>query len=650
MALAGSRVSSALIRRPDAERITILAALGRSPRRRLLLLFAAALLLLASRLRSARSRLAVQQRLLEARDAVAHHLVLARTRMVLQLNVRRVLLHVRARTAATLERSVEGVLDKAAQQVRATLKDEAMPALLQRGVDQFVDALLPDVKQECWRWTDERLMPAVGSRSPRTSLSPLSPRIARAHSRLEPDVALARPPLLLLRRARAFTLHTLWPHDRSFWSCTRSGRWWVLQLTGMLPFVGQLWWLLLASAVDKQDEYQLCNFIVGLRCQQFATLGLGAAGYACVLAYRSALLHAAAAAAAAASAASAAAAASSPTAAAAAAATLTAAAAATSTTATDAVSDAFSNATESAWFSFGIDPLGGAPSATYIMMGPDAAPLPQLSLWGAAFWAVQVALGWRAFALLPSSHKKGQRVRFERRARLPFASRLALAAADTDAPTNHVMGNGGGTPVAAAEAAGGGDGGGAVVNGDGGAERGGGGGGAGTAAGATTRAELALQTLQTDGGAAARRGGVLMHLRSFDLWLATAALLLAAAAAACAPGQRALRLSLFWVRTCHGLLCCPYLLFKLPVLDTLLTHARKTGYDTLGHTVPFRVLGGGDGAAASARAEAVLSTAAVSAKPASAADQPRTPPQPQPAMHVTPQASCRRRAAFSRVA
>ena len=81
------------------------------------------------------------------------------------------------------------------------------------------------------------------------------------------------------------------------------------------------------------------------------------------------------------------------------------------------------------------------------MMGPDAAPLPQLSLWGAAFWAVQVALGWRAFALLPSSHKKGQRVRFERRARLPFASRLALAAGDADAPTN-MLGNGGGTPFA----------------------------------------------------------------------------------------------------------------------------------------------------------------------------------------------------------
>ena len=92
------------------------------------------------------------------------------------------------------------------------------------------------------------------------------------------------------------------------------------------------------------------------------------------------------------------------------------------------------------------------------------------------------------------------------------------------------------------------------------------------------------------------RGGVLMRLQTYDLSLASVALVLAALAALTAAAgvdtsdPRALRLSLFWIRTCHGLLCCPYLLFKLPVLDTLLTHARKTGYDELGHTVPFRAV------------------------------------------------------------
>ena len=150
--------------------------------------------------------------------------------------------------------------------------------------------------------------------------------------------------------------------------------------------------------------------------------------------------------------------------------------------------------------------------------------LPQLSPWGGLFWAMQLTLGWRAFALLPASQKKGQRVA---------------------PPEPH-------------------------------------------AGGGHARRAGALD--------ARARGGVLMRLQTFDLSLALVALVLAALAALSAAtgvgtsDPRALRLSLFWIRTCHGLLCCPYLLFKLPVLDTLLTHARKTGYDELGHTVPFRAV------------------------------------------------------------
>ena len=47
----------------------------------------------------------------------------------------------------------------------------------------------------------------------------------------------------------------------------------MLQLTGMVPYLGQIWWLALIAVLDRQDEYQLCNFIVGLRCAQFLTFG-----------------------------------------------------------------------------------------------------------------------------------------------------------------------------------------------------------------------------------------------------------------------------------------------------------------------------------------------------------------------------------------
>ena len=91
---------------------------------------------------------------------------------------------------------------------------------------------------------------------------------------------------LLLRRGRAVLLHTMWPHDRSVWLCLRSPGWWLLQLCGLLPVVGHWFWLVLALAVDKQDEYQLCNFIVALRCSHFFTLGVCAALVGCIQAFR----------------------------------------------------------------------------------------------------------------------------------------------------------------------------------------------------------------------------------------------------------------------------------------------------------------------------------------------------------------------------
>lgn len=43
---------------------------------------------------------------------------------------------------------------------------------------------------------------------------------------------------------------------------------------------------------------------------------------------------------------------------------------------------------------------------------------------------------------------------------------------------------------------------------------------------------------------------------------------------------------LFWCRTLYGLLSLPFVVFLLPLADRLLTHARPTGYDQYGNTVP----------------------------------------------------------------
>ncbi|EOD28449.1 hypothetical protein EMIHUDRAFT_204323 [Emiliania huxleyi CCMP1516] len=140
-------------------------------------------------------------------------------------------------TQQQLEVQVEAALDGVASRLGRRLKDPAMPLPVQHALDTLVMALLPDIKQECWRWTDETFLPMLQSPHPG------SPR------------ALGLP------------------------------AWWALQALGHFPLVGQLWWLVLAALVDRSDEYQLCAFIVGLRVSHFLSLGLGAASYACYHAY-----------------------------------------------------------------------------------------------------------------------------------------------------------------------------------------------------------------------------------------------------------------------------------------------------------------------------------------------------------------------------
>lgn len=106
---------------------------------------------------------------------------------MVRLSMRRLLKHLQPLAQLQLERSVEGVLDRTALHVRVTLKDEAMPPIVQRCVDDLVGGLLRDVKLECWRWTDERFTTTVDHRSLHTGFSPLTPRQRRARTRNAPS-------------------------------------------------------------------------------------------------------------------------------------------------------------------------------------------------------------------------------------------------------------------------------------------------------------------------------------------------------------------------------------------------------------------------------------------------------------------------------
>mmetsp|Transcript_29196 Transcript_29196/g.93797 ORF Transcript_29196/g.93797 Transcript_29196/m.93797 type:complete len:271 (+) Transcript_29196:77-889(+) len=201
-------------------------------------------------------------------------------------------------TQQQLEVQVEAALDGVASRLGRRLKDPAMPLPVQHALDTLVMALLPDIKQECWRWTDETFLPMLQSPhpgSPRalglsplrpsgSALAPRSPSPPPPHtppllSRPPPPLAPPPPPVppppplhprrvaptsltLAMRRFRALVLHTLWPSDRSLWGSLRSPAWWALQALGHFPLVGQLWWLVLAALVDRSDECQLCASLV----------------------------------------------------------------------------------------------------------------------------------------------------------------------------------------------------------------------------------------------------------------------------------------------------------------------------------------------------------------------------------------------------
>jgi hypothetical protein len=381
-----------------------------------------------------------------------------------------------ARSALThrMESHVELALNSCADRMRILLKDPAMPFALQRTIDVVLDGLLPDIKHESYRVLDEHLLPgakrAIAPTSHIRGFSPLSPRRSREQRllrvtspggrgdaggpRRDGYIDRSTPQLLqLLRRTRAVVLHTLWPHNRSLWANMRSPGWWILQLLGMLPFVGPLWWLLLSSAVDKQDEYQLCQFIVALRCTHFVTIGMCAALYGCVQAYRCA--------------------------------------------------------------AFATGPVD------CVLLAP------KLGWVRGLFWLAQLVIATRAFMLLPYSKKKGQRVTIERRERLSLETRRALAAGDVPSPEAAIV-------------------------------------------------------------PAAQPGGVLMRMAKVDLALAALVLCAAAVATLMSRGDaQVLPVTLFWIRTAHGLLSFPYVMLRLPGANTLLTHARRTGYDQYGYCVPW---------------------------------------------------------------
>ncbi len=180
---------------------------------------------------------------------------------------------------AALEKRVAHIVDIVALRVQGAIVDADMPEFVQSLLRDSVRRVMPDVKQHMFKTTNKMLITPVK----RLRIGPLFPPHANkesSHSReLEDDLIPPFKPCIPWPQLRAAVLYLMWPADRSVWRSARSKRWWAAQCLGIVPVLGQLWWLLLFFAKDKTDEHQLADFIVGFESSKFIATGVWSVVY-----------------------------------------------------------------------------------------------------------------------------------------------------------------------------------------------------------------------------------------------------------------------------------------------------------------------------------------------------------------------------------
>jgi hypothetical protein len=84
------------------------------------------------------------------------------------------------------------------------------------------------------------------------------------------------------------------------------------------------------------------------------------------------------------------------------------------------------------------------------------------------------------------------------------------------------------------------------------------------------------------------RGGHLKHAVTYETVVVSVTFLVVVTLILFSDGGKGgweVRGTLYWIRCMYGLSSLPYFLFRLPVLSSLLTHARPTGYNQAGNVV-----------------------------------------------------------------
>lgn len=143
----------------------------------------------------------------------------------------------------------EKLVDKLPGVAKGLLEDPEMPRCVSRGKDRLIDNVWPDMREEIL-WEVTVLLD--GQRS---------------------DAQEERKGVDCFR---AFFRYHLMPFDKGFWGQLKDPVQLCFRLFTMIPVYGasQFCFLFVFLVMDKSDEFQLLNFILGFKGTQFISMGL----------------------------------------------------------------------------------------------------------------------------------------------------------------------------------------------------------------------------------------------------------------------------------------------------------------------------------------------------------------------------------------
>lgn len=158
--------------------------------------------------------------------------------------------HLEAWLKKKMQAVIEKVVDKLPGLAKNGLEDPEMPRCISRGKDRLIDNVWPDIREEIL-WEVAVLIDSVK----------------------EPDEADMSKGVDCFR---AFWRYHLMPYDKGFWAKIRDPVFVLFLLFSLIPVYGvsQLVFLFMFLIMDKSDEFQLINFILGFKGTQFISMGV----------------------------------------------------------------------------------------------------------------------------------------------------------------------------------------------------------------------------------------------------------------------------------------------------------------------------------------------------------------------------------------